>query len=162
MLISGRAIMTRSNFSSDIDLPDVGSDDEINYHQSTDIGHGMPCINSSPKDTPASHSQCCGRIEKKRRTKRKLPRERAMRLSRNFVRSDAIQAFLQTWEPTLIAWASLLRATRLPPNRAITTLNLNAPVQRIDRVIAGEYGTDLPPRFDMHVYLIFWIVSSSE
>lgn len=42
---------------------------------------------------------------------------------------------------------SLLRATRLPPNKAITALNLNAPVQRIDRVIAGEYKTTLPPRF---------------
>ena len=85
------------------------------------------------------------RMKKKRR--KEVPWTRAVQLSRQFVRNDAISFFLQTWEPTLVAWVSLQRATRLPVDKPISSLNVTASVRRIDSVIAGGGGTDLPRRF---------------
>lgn len=88
-----------------------------------------------------------GSIGKRRKTDRKMPLPQAISFCRKFVRSDAVQYFIQAWEPILVAWASLLHVTTLPSNNPITTLNLTAAVQAIDSVIAGKFGTELPSRF---------------
>lgn len=68
-----------------------------------------------------------------------------MQISRIFVRKDAIRFFLQTWERTIVAWASLLHVATLPSNVPITDFNVVSAAQTIDSVIAG--GTELPSRF---------------
>ncbi|PHH89291.1 hypothetical protein CDD83_6333 [Cordyceps sp. RAO-2017] len=71
----------------------------------------------------------------------------ALRFCRVFVRSDAIDWFLQTWQRTLATSASLLHVTTIPTGGPITTLNLTAAVQAIDAVIAGKMEPALPRKF---------------
>jgi hypothetical protein len=83
--------------------------------------------------------------KKAKKGKRKVSLVESINLGRKFIRGDAIQYFLQTWERTLVAWASLLHVSSLPDGVPITNFNVVAAAQAIDSVIAGE--TELPSRF---------------
>lgn len=93
------------------------------------------------------HSKCCGTILRKKRRKRKLSIESAATLALKFVKNDATQYFLQTWEPAFIAWTTFLLATRIASSQEISIVNINTQVEHIDAVINGVYKDNIAPRF---------------
>ena len=88
-----------------------------------------------------------GHIAKTCKTKKKESLPQMLVFCRNFIRPDATEYFLKTWEPTLVAWASLVHLSMIPPHEPLTAERMAAAVRSIDRVIGGEYSPELPPRF---------------
>lgn len=96
---------------------------------------------------PQQRRQGPGTISKTYRAKKKLPLPQALAFCRKFIRVDATQYFLRTWEPTLVAWASLVHISRIPADEPLTAQRVAEAVRVIDGVIGGEYNPELPPRF---------------
>ncbi|KAK4071126.1 hypothetical protein Purlil1_13500 [Purpureocillium lilacinum] len=88
-----------------------------------------------------------GSIGKRKKAVKKKAMPQALAYGRLLVRPDATFWFLQTWQTTLAAWASLLHVTTLPPDCSVTCLNLSAAVRAIDTVMSGEMEPTLPRRF---------------
>lgn len=79
--------------------------------------------------------------------KRRLPLCETLEVCRNFVRLNALHVFTQTWEPSFVAWMTLLTTTQIAPNGPFTDDMLAAAVRALDRVISGKDEPFLPPRF---------------
>ena len=76
-------------------------------------------------------------------------------LSRKFIIEDPIQYFIQNWEATWVAWASLGQLMALPPRIPVMELDLESRVVALHRVVSGK-DANLPPRFG-HVQLVLFL-----
>lgn len=80
---------------------------------------------------------------------------RTLSLRRRFILEDPVQYFIQNWEVTWVAWASLVRQTALPPGIPVTELDLESRAIALHRVMSGKEG-NLPSRFG-HVQLLLFL-----
>ena len=84
---------------------------------------------------------------KKRKAKKKPQLTQTLNTCRKFIKSNAEQSFLQTWEPTMQAWTLLLTATHISSSAPLTAPGMAHAVRCLDNAMSGGYEPDLPSRF---------------